>query len=147
MEYHKLDISMTTPKTIKGEEKPLGVWDYEGTYTRFKTLGAKRYMYEKQDGSINLVVSGLNKVKAVPYMLEQFGEEIFEKFDNTLYIPAEHTGKMTHTYIDNEMFGEVFDHLGGRYLYHENSGIHLCKQDYSLSITQTYLNYILGLKE
>lgn len=147
MKHHKLDISMCSPKTIKGEEKPLGVWDYEGTYRRFKTIGAKRYMYEREDGSINLTVSGLNKVKAVPYMLEKFGDKIFENFDNCLYIPHEHTGKLTHTYLDNEMYGEITDHLGGKYLYHEWSGVHLGKADYSLSITQNYLNYLLDIKE
>ena len=32
------------PKTIEGETKPLGVWDYDGHYDEFKSLGAKRYI-------------------------------------------------------------------------------------------------------
>ena len=44
MSYHKLDISLCTPTTIKGEKKIIGVWDYDGHYDMFKTLGAKRYM-------------------------------------------------------------------------------------------------------
>lgn len=44
-EYHSFDPQRTCPKTIKGKSKPLGVWENDGTYTQFKTLGAKRYMY------------------------------------------------------------------------------------------------------
>ena len=48
------------PKTIKGEIKPIGVWDHDAHYEKFKTLGAKRYMvYE--DGKLNITVSGVNK--------------------------------------------------------------------------------------
>lgn len=146
MKYHKIDVSLLRPKNIKGEEKPIGVWDFEGIYSRFKTLGAKRYMTEK-DGEISLTVSGLNKKVAVPYMLEKFGDKIFEAFDDELYIPPEHTGKMTHTYIDEEMFGIVTDHLNGRYAFHELSGTHLENCDYSLSINEKYLNYMLDIKE
>ena len=32
------------PKNNKGKEKQLGVWDFDGLYQKFKTLGAKRYM-------------------------------------------------------------------------------------------------------
>ena len=33
---------------------------FEGKYTRFKTLGAKRYLYE-EDGELYLTVAGLSK--------------------------------------------------------------------------------------
>ena len=36
-----------SPKTIKGETKTLGVWDFDGFYTDFKTLGAKRYIFRR----------------------------------------------------------------------------------------------------
>ncbi|WP_457832296.1 hypothetical protein, partial [Staphylococcus aureus] len=40
--YYSLDESLLSPKTKEGKTKMMGVWDYEGTYKKFKTLGAKR---------------------------------------------------------------------------------------------------------
>ena len=42
LDTRKLNIELAIPKTIKGIEKPLGVWDFDGHYEKFKTLGAKR---------------------------------------------------------------------------------------------------------
>lgn len=146
MKYHGLPESSYKPKTIKGVEKCLGVWDNEGVYTRFKTLGAKRYMTEK-DGVISLTVSGLNKFKAVPYLLEKYGDNIFEAFDDGLYIPPEYTGKNTLTYIDDEQDGIVTDYLGVPAEFHTPSGIHMGPADYSLSLTNEYIKFIMGVKD
>ena len=146
MDYHRLPMDYVHPKNIKGQEIWLGLWDDEGVYSRFKTLGAKRYMVEK-DGKINITVSGLNKKSAVPYLQEQYGSRIFEAFDNDLYIPGEKTGKLTHTYIDEEREGYITDYQGNRARYHEKSAIHLSPADYSLSISQMYLDFILGKQE
>lgn len=71
------DKKSTAPKTIDGVEKPIGVWDFEGVYDRFKTLGAKRYMTMTKD-VLNVTISGVNKMTAVPYLLRTHGLE-FEK--------------------------------------------------------------------
>lgn len=146
MKYHGLPESSYKPKTIKGVEKCLGVWDNEGVYTRFKTLGAKRYMTEK-DGEISLTVSGLNKFKAIPYLLEKYGDDIFEAFDDGLYIEPEYTGKNTLTYIDDEQDGIVTDYLGVPAEFHTPSGIHMGPADYSLSLTNEYIKFIMGVKD
>lgn len=146
MKYHGLPESSYKPKTIKGVEKCLGVWDNEGIYTRFKTLGAKRYMTEKY-GEISLTVSGLNKFKAIPYLLEKYGDDIFEAFDDGLYIEPEYTGKNTLTYIDDEQDGIVTDYLGVPAEFHTPSGIHMGPADYSLSLTNEYIKFIMGVKE
>lgn len=146
MRFHGLPEELTRPKTVKGVEKPLGVWDFEGTYKRFKTLGAKRYMVEDEDG-INITVSGLNKKVTVPYLMEKYGEKVFDHFSNDLYIPPEYTGKNTHTYIDEPRDGLITDYLGHTAEYHELSGVHLEGSDYSLSLSDEYVRYILGIQE
>ena len=50
LKYHGLPLDSIAPKTIEGEPKPLGVWDFEGVYKRFKTLGAKSYIYDAATG-------------------------------------------------------------------------------------------------
>lgn len=154
--YHGIDIAETEPETINGVKKPLGIWDYDGHYQRFKTLGAKRYMVQDDAGAVNITVSGLNKRVTVPFLCEGWNSYItdhlehdspFDRFSTGLYVPAEYTGKNTHTYIDTPHRGRVTDYLGNDAGYYERSCIHLEGADYSLSIAQEYIEYILGLEE
>ena len=139
--YHNIPLEDIKPKTIKGEEKPLGVWSFDGYYIRFKTLGAKRYMVEKEN-EISLTVSGLNKKSAIPYMKQQYGDKIFEFFNEGLFIPKEHTGKNIHTYIDEEYEGYVEDYLGNVGYYKELSSVHLEDAEYDLSLASTFKDYL-----
>lgn len=145
-DFHKIDYAQIMPKTIKGVEKPLGVWDFDGFYTHFKTIGAKRYLCRTSDGEYHLTVSGLNKKVTVPYMKKKYGEKIFVAFSNRLEIPKGATGKMTHTYIDDALDGVITDYLGNVGEYHEKSVIHLEDAEYNLSMSQKYIDYILSIQ-
>ena len=133
------------PKTIKGIEKPIGVWDREPDIQKFKTLGAKRYMvYE--DGKLNITVSGVNKKFAVPYLLENCGVDgAFEAFEEGLIIPENATGKMTHCYIDKCYEGELTDYQGNTYHYISPSAIYLEKASYNFNINQQYIDFLKGI--
>lgn len=148
MKHHGLPLEMCHPKTVKGEEKWLGEWDFEGLYdlNGFRTLGCKRYMTLK-NGKLSITVSGLNKKVAVPYMLEKYKtvEKCFDAFDDKLVIPAGHTGKLTHTYIDDECSGKIIDYQGNVGRYSEKSFVHLEDQEYSLSINQVFKDFILSI--
>lgn len=147
LKYHGIPPEAIRPKTIKGVEKILGVWDFEGVYTRFKTLGAKRYMTEK-NGELSITVSGVNKTDAVPYLINKYSQEnAFEAFTDNLLIPAEFTGKMTHTYLDHDMQGMITDYQGKTLNYYEHSGVHLEGAEYSLSLASAYINYLKGIQE
>ena len=156
MDYHKIPHDMYKPKTVKGIEKPLGVWEFDGNYKHFKSLGAKRYLVQYSDDARNgdkcghymLTVAGLNKKSALPYLLEKYGEQgIFEGFNDNLEVPPEHTGKLTHTYIDDVREGQVTDYLGNVGNYYEMSGVHLEKCGYSLTISEEYKRYIIGIED
>ena len=142
------------PKNNKGEEKQLGIWDFDGLYQKFKTLGAKRYMLQYSNdhrngesaGKYSLTVSGLNKKITLPYLLKKYGSKIFEAFSDGLYIPNGYTGKNTHTYIDDAQSGTLEDYQGNIARYEEYSSIHLGSSDYSLSISQEYINFLLNIK-
>jgi hypothetical protein len=144
MKFQGIDFEKTHPATIKGEQKPLGEWDLDGHYSRFKTLGAKRYMVE-EDGEISITVSGLNKKTSVPYIIQASQGEPFEFFDDDMYIPPEYTGKMIHTYIDDEIEGDIIDYRGTPGHFHEMSCIHLEPSEYSLSMSAEYVDYIFSL--
>lgn len=46
---------------IKGKTHYMGVYEQEQTYARFKTLGAKKYVYEYADGIVHCTIAGVNK--------------------------------------------------------------------------------------
>ena len=148
-EHYGLDYEKELlPKTIKGETKPLGIWDHEtkgNIYKKFKTLGAKRYMvYQGED--LSLTVSGVNKKFAIPYLKEQYSiEDCFEAFNEGLIIPEQFTGKLTHYYIDKEYKGNITDYKGVTISYDSLSGIFLEPAAYEFDITSDYINFLKGM--
>lgn len=152
MDFHGIDFSLCTPKTIKDEPKPLGVWDFDGHYNNFKSLGSKRYMCDDNKG-LHLTVSGLNKHECVPYMIQsepykaQPLDRIYNSFNDGFYVPAEYTGKKTHTYVDERIAGELTDYTGITAEYEELSFIHLGGAEYSLSIASEFAKFIRGIQE
>lgn len=145
MKHHNIPNVRTRPKTIEGVEKPIGVWDYEGHYTRFKTLGAKRYLWEK-DGKYQLTVAGLGKSVALEYMLNQ-DKDVFEFFSQDMYIPKGHTGKMIHSYIDTPSKGTVTDYLGNTAEFEELSSLYMEPADYHLSLGREYAEFLFKMQE
>ncbi len=155
--HHGIPFEMVEPVTVKGERKLLGVWDFDGSYSRFKTLGAKRYMVQDANtGQVNITVSGLNKKVTVPYLCEGWRADLssheeydtpFDRFNAGLDVPAEYTGKNTHTYIDTCMHGHVTDYQGHDAVYNEKSGVHMEGAAYSLSIAEEYKAYLLELED
>ena len=146
LDHYGINKDMANPKTIKGENKPIGVWDFDGHYKYFKTLGAKRYAFVKEDNSLSLVVSGINKKCAIPYLKEKYktNENILNAFKDGLYIPKGYTGKQTHTYIDDSFTSSLIDYKGVKANIFELSAIHLEESDYELSLTTDYIKYLLG---
>lgn len=157
LDYHGIPREMACPKTIKGVSKPLGVWDYEGTYDRFKTLGAKRYMTEN-DGEITITIAGVNKNAGIKYLKHTYGsnENVFKAFEENLYFPSHYdcdgidengSGKLCHTYIDNSMSGWLIDYMGNESPYYELSGVHMENTDYTLGLEANFKKLLLGIKE
>ena len=149
MNHHGFPINRTRPKTIEGVEKPLGVWDYEGHYIRFKTLGAKRYMWLDSKNRMQMTVAGLSKKIGLKYLqfVDDRKSSIFDNFNSDMYIPKGWTGKMLHTYIDEPISGEVIDYQGHSDTFTELSSLYMEEADYTLSIGVQYANFILGIKE
>lgn len=143
LNHYEFSLDLAKPKTIKGIEKPLGVWDFDGFYKKFKTLGAKRYMYFDDD--LHTTICGLNKKKGAEYIKRQ--NDSFNFFCNGMYVDSDNTGKMTHTYIDNEIKGKLIDYLGNESDYEEKSFIHLENADFSLSLSDMYINYFTGVQK
>ena len=161
-ELYDIDPEMLEPEDLSGKKQPLGAWDFEGTYDRFKAIGAKRYLWQKK-GKIMPTVAGCGKGQLgawlagqkysedYDYMKEKGwpvadGVDPFERFVIDAEVPAEHTGKLTHTYIDEETAGIVEDYRGVPGEYHEFSSVHMEPAAYSLGMDDGFAEYLLGVK-
>lgn len=151
-DYYNIDFELTRPQTIKGITKQVGIWDYEGDYKYFKTLGAKRYIYFDDD--LHVTIAGVSKQGVVDYFTdkyknvsrETFIHNVLDDFESDLVIPCDYTHKLTHTYIDDTMQGIIKDYKGDDYIYDCVSGVHLSKTEYKMTLSQVFLDYIKGVK-
>ena len=145
MRHHKLDPELIAPKTINGKPKPLGVYELDGKYKRFKTLGAKRYIYEDEEGKINMVVAGLPKKSGKAYISKY--KDPFKIFTKDMNVPITESGKQTATYIDYETSGHIIDYLGNEGYYHEMSSINLDATSYNMSLAGDYVKYLMSIND
>jgi nucleosome binding factor SPN SPT16 subunit len=105
---------------------------------------------EQTDDDVVLTVAGLSKENGINYMKEvSHGdlEQVFKLFNDDLYIPADRTGKMTHTYLDDEQTVMITDYTGLETEVYTFSGVHLENVDFTLSISEnygTFLNMVMN---
>ena len=119
-EHYKINFEDTRPKDIFGKEHSLGHFDKEYDATRFKTIGAKRYMCEiekKGKREIKTTIAGIGK-KSGSDFLSSF-ENPFESFNENLEIPADKTNKQICTYIDTgRQYYFITDYQGNKKAIH-----------------------------
>lgn len=146
LDYYNICHDEARPENIKGSKKQIGVWDWEtekDPYTEFKTLGAKRYMYRQSDG-IHITIAGVSKNLGKDFIAAQ--KNPFEFFDDGMIIDKEHSGKLTHTYLDYEQKGIMKDYRGAYMKYEEKSSVHLEASSYEMSIMKEFKDYCEGVK-
>lgn len=133
-EVNNLDFNKTRPKTPKGVEKPLGVFATEDNCKEFITLGAKRYVERREDDTLHLTVSGINKgaVELLNNEIENFADGF--EFDKD----ADCVTKKLCTYIDNMPVTVWEDGYVSTY----TKGINLRRTGYVLGITDEYKKLI-----
>lgn len=119
------------PKDRNGISHRLGIFDDDGQYKKFKTLGAKKYCYVDNDNKLHMTVSGVRK-NAVSQLHN------IEDFKDGTVFDVEHAQKLLMTYID-DMTPIVWNK--GQYDEFHSSYQHgICAQPttYSLGITDDY---------
>ena len=165
--YYNIDKNLLHPKDIKGTEHWLGIWTYEGRYNFFKTLGAKRYMYnyfnkKKQRDETHITVSGLTnayinpsdyksdtelseKLTPTQYILDHGG---FDFFTNEMEIPITHSKRLTHTYIDDRPYRcELTDVDGITTVVSEYCYIHMEPSTFSMKLSDNFIEYLIGIED
>lgn len=148
--YLNMKPSEVIPKSPKGKEKILGVWEKEWVARRFKTIGPKRYLIEFEDGELMLTAAGVNKEGALYYLINrQFfnGEDVFDNFNEGLVIPADYSKRLIASFIEQKRTGWVKDYMGKKFYYNVPSSIHMEASDYHFNIpdyTKEAIALLLG---
>lgn len=62
----------------KSKRHYLGVYEYEGKYEEFKTLGAKKYVY-REDGKLHITIAGVNKKLGAEELEDHGGINAFKE--------------------------------------------------------------------
>lgn len=139
-EYNDMIISKN--KTLFNDPifYDLGTFDNEGTYDRFKTLGAKRYISEK-GGEIEQTIAGLPK-----HILSEYCERNklnpFEFFTSGMSLDVNFSGKLTTAYNDEPHSEEV----DGIVMY-ELSSVCLYNIPFKMSLDKYYIEMINELRK
>ncbi len=130
-EYYNIDKNKVRPTRPDGSVAHLGYFEDEhDNIISFRTLGAKRYVYESaNDNKLHLTVAGINK-GAVDCLnsIDDFKDDIcFDKDHPSV-------NKRMHTYITNQ--GTVVWNDG--YVSNYNYGINIRRTGYTLKIDDYY---------
>ena len=115
----------------KGRKRYLGIWDYEGEYEEFKTLGAKKYVY-KEDGQYYSTIAGIAKKAGAEF----FNRHGIEAFKNGTAIKE--SGHLTAFYNDDEIHEIEID--GCRM--ETASNVALLDNTYTIGMTAEYLDLL-----
>lgn len=143
----KLEISMskrginpdkTRPKTPKGKEKQIGIYETERPYYEFKTLGAKRYAFKHEYNSIiEISVSGVNKKEGAKQLIT------LNRFNRDLVFDVDHTKKLMFTYI-NDMPPVIWrDGETDEYISYQKYGINAMPTTYSMKLSDEYEHLLM----
>lgn len=126
----------------------LGTWDFDKPFKRFKALGAKRYMYEKQNGSIKVVVAGCRESKK--YMLKN-GEIVDFNIDDINSKNAYRVSTVqVQNYFNNKTGNEkidIFDFFSDTMTIDENYSEKLCSFYVDEHIGFTSTDYLGNMQD
>lgn len=131
-----LDIDLFIPNDRKGIKHPCGIYEDDGDYKRFVTMGAKKYAYEDEQGDLHIAVSGVSKKGASALSK-------LEDFDEGFIFDTKHCGKQLVTYIDHQ---DPFTLPDGSRI-EQNKAVHMMPTTYELSLARTFKEYIWHLQE
>ena len=143
----KYTMQDLAPKDIKGRERPIGIWDYEGRYEMFKTLGSKRYItYDGED--IEPTVAGISPANLKRYLHSTCDtvDEMFDAFNDGLNVPQEFTGKLASVYYENVDM-EITDYTGRSSRVSQRYGVHLKPVDFTLTMAGSFIDLVKMIQE
>lgn len=132
----EIPIDNFMPEDVKGNKRPLGVFDHDDEYKEFITQGAKKYAYiDKKYGEIHITVSGVPKkgAKALKNLSE---------FRDNFIFNYEDTGKLLLSYNDEQCEFELIDYEGKKKKVNDKYACCLVPTTYELGKSLEYAHLI-----
>lgn len=126
--FRKREFSAVDPA---GKRHYLGIYEPDGHYQRFITMGAKKYAYEDDEGKLHVTISGVEKKTGAEELgcIENFKEGfVFRK-----------AGGLEAVYND---FPDVPDIVEDGHTLHITSNVALIPSTYTLGVTAEYKELI-----
>ena len=117
-----------------GKRHYMGVYEAEESYTKFKTLGAKKYVFEHEDGRLQVTIAGVNKKKGGAELARRGGIEAFS--EGVIFTDA---GGTESVYNDDTPYRQRL--LNG-HLIEEGPNICIRPSTYTVSLTDEYRNLL-----
>lgn len=117
-----------------GKRHYMGVFEDEEPYTKFKTLGAKKYVFEHADGKLQVTIAGVNKKKGGEELARRGGIEAFR--EGFTFIDA---GGTESVYNDSTPYAERM--LNGHKI-EMSPNICIRPSTYTVSLTDEYRNLL-----
>lgn len=114
---------------IYGNKHILGVWEPDGAYEEFKTLGAKKYVV-RQDGKYKSTISGVKKTAGAKY----FTEHGIDSFANGTTITD--SGHLSAYYNDSSIHQITINGT----IMTTGSNVALVDKPYTIGVTGEYLD-------
>ena len=138
-EIRKTNNEYCTVQSDNGKDYTLGIWDDDGSYQTFITLGAKKYAYTDQEGKIHVTVSGLGKRDAAAELEAGKGLDDFR-----IGKVFTHSGRTVAQY--NEHLGRHIIQVNGEDIV-SYSNIAIVPTTYTLGVTSTMLAQLLSYSD
>ena len=145
LDHYGIDKSELAPLDVDGIAHPLGLWDFEGVYKTFKTLGAKRYIVETSKGKLEITIAGLPKDKGRDYLLKVSNNDmnkVFQNFTDKMKVPENDSGKMTAYYDDEEKTAIIKDYQGHYTKVTSKSSVHLSKASFEMTLASKFIKLL-----
>ena len=118
-------------ETADGRVKYMGVWEDDGYYEEFKTLGAKKYVY-RESGVIHSTIAGVSKSAGTRYFNEKGvdGFKIGATIRDSGHLTAYYNDEDIHSITVN---GDTFTTA---------SNVALIDNNYTIGVTNEYLDLL-----
>lgn len=147
--FNKLRMAKNLALFLNDEHmKTIGTWEIDKPYKRFKGLGSKRYMYEKQNGTIKCVVAGCRKSKKFMLMDGKICPYNFDLIKqkkasivSTIVIQNDYNNKTRNEKVD------VFDFFSNDMIIDEAHSEKLCSKYIDEHVRFTSTDYLGNTEE
>lgn len=139
----QLDFAKVNPAAPDGTICSLGHFALDGVYKKFKSLGAKKYIVEYEDGHTEATVAGCQKTYTTIENGKQVKKQRITDFDQLSVGYAVKDGRTVFWYNPAQPLDVILtDYLGNTYINDCPHGAAMVKAPYTFGISAEYRQFL-----